>query len=454
MGHTENWWLSAIVNLTMLLGAAGLTAGQAHASAASAGTHEGVATCSGSACHGRLVKSDHGVWQNEVHVWQDFSSPSGAHSRAWQVLGQPRGQAIARRLGLVSAQSAPICTGCHVDPAQIRGQKIQESDGVGCESCHGGSKSWVAGHYVIDTPHAVNVARGMVALERPQQRSEVCLDCHFGGAGTNQFVTHRMMAAGHPRISFELDLFSELQRHYSLDADYARRKTVAGGVKMWAVGQAMALDRALTLYSGDRGGGVFPEFYFFDCHSCHRAVSSDPDARPRALSNPARPIPVGSPPFNDSSMIMLAAAARVAAPGFADRFDSDSRAFQLALTQSRNNAIRKATDLATTARKLASIFDAKTFTTVETFAILNSILGDALSARYTDYAGSEQAVMAIDALRNALVVSGAIARLDSDAMQPDIELLYKATHDPNQYRPAEFRSLLQRVAVSIRRTQR
>ena len=31
-------------------------------------------------------------------------------------------------------------------------------------------------------------------------------------------VTHSMMAAGHPRISFELDLFSALQQHHDEDA--------------------------------------------------------------------------------------------------------------------------------------------------------------------------------------------------------------------------------------------
>jgi hypothetical protein len=54
---------------------------------------------------------------------------------------------------------------------------------------------------------------------------------------------------------------------------------------------------------------MFPEFYFFDCHSCHRRISDDPRFRPGALANPARPIPAGMPPFNDENMIMLAAAA-------------------------------------------------------------------------------------------------------------------------------------------------
>ena len=43
-------------------------------------------------------------------------------------------------------------------------------------------------------------------LEDPATRANVCLDCHFGSEAQGQFVTHSMMAAGHPRISFELDL--------------------------------------------------------------------------------------------------------------------------------------------------------------------------------------------------------------------------------------------------------
>ena len=130
------------------------------------------------------------------------------------------------------------------------------------------------------------------------------------------------MAAGHPRISFELDLFSELQRHYDVDAYYAARKTIAGGVKIWAVGQAMALERALTLYQSPRGSqGQFPEFTFFDCYSCHRTISNDPNWSPRANANPGRPIPVGQPPFNDSNIIMLIAAVRATAPGLDDRFE-------------------------------------------------------------------------------------------------------------------------------------
>ena len=101
-------------------------------------------------------------------------------------------------------------------------------------------------HASGNAAHADNVARGMWALNDPAVRAGVCLDCHFGSDKPGQFVFHRIMAAGHPRIAFELDLFTALQRHHDEDADYKARKGVAGGVQTWAVGQALAVERALA----------------------------------------------------------------------------------------------------------------------------------------------------------------------------------------------------------------
>jgi len=417
------------------------------------GVHEGVASCAQSMCHGRQVASGLVVRQNELITWQDPTSQAGGHSRAWRALASARGRAIADRLGLGPAQDAPACLGCHADPApaRLRGALFQISDGVGCEACHGGSSGWLASHRDLGVTHAGNVARGMTALDDPKVRAGVCLDCHFGGSAPGQFVSHRMMSAGHPRLSFELDLFSTLQRHYDLNAGYARRKPVAGGVKLWAVGQSMALERSLTLYSDARHGqeGAFPEFYFFDCHSCHRAISDDPKARPTALVNPARPIPSGAPPFNDENMIMLSAAAKIAAPGLAGAFEANSRAFHAALATDRASAIRGARKLADSARALSASFAAKSFGRADTIAILAQVVGEAQALRYTDYAGCAQAVMAIDTLLNALVDAHQIDASAAAAMRPDIDLAYRAVLDPNAYRPAEFRASIERIASSV-----
>jgi hypothetical protein len=284
-------------------------------------------------------------------------------------------------------------------------------------------------------------------------RAGVCLDCHFGSAGEGQFVTHRIMAAGHPRISFELDLFSTLTSHWQVDRDYRQRKGAVESVRMWAVGQAMALDRSLSLYSlASRGTeGVFPEFYFFDCHSCHRQISDDPNYRPTAVANPGRPIPSGMPPYNDENMIMLSAAARVVAPQIGARFDRDSRAFHLALDRDRASAVAAAGALRASARALADAFSTMPLGRDQTFAIINSIASDAISPRFTDYAGSVQAVMATDTLLSALVNEGQVPAQSASAIRGDINAAYRAVRDPNSYSPGDFRASLGRAAAAIRR---
>ncbi len=422
-------------------------------SPAAKGVHEGVASCADSSCHSRQVDSGVTVRQNELITWQDPSSPAGVHSRAWRVLTQPRAQAIARRMGIGPAQDAKECLGCHADPApaNLRGAKFRLDDGVGCEACHGGSSGWLASHRTVNGSHAANVANGMRALENPKVRAGLCLDCHFGSSRPGQFVTHEIMAAGHPRVSFELDLFSSLQQHWDVDADYVKRKGYAGGVRTWAVGQAMAVDRSLSLYSTpSRGQGAFPEFYFFDCHSCHREIQDDPKARPQWQANPGRPIPSGQPPYNDENMIMLTAAAKAVSPGLAARFEADSKAFHAALARDKGESVRAAGRLSASARALSDAFAAHSFTRGETLAILDAVLTGEISRRYTDYAGSAQAVMAADTLLNALVSSGQADRGAVARIRPSLTAAYAQVRDPNAYRPDAFRASLTQVAQAAR----
>ena len=369
-GHPQ--FRFALLAAMVLVGNA-LAASQAFAS----GRFEGVASCAGSTCHGRSEGDGKVVRQDELRTWQEPSSKSGAHSRAFAALAGPRGRRIAASLGYKSATTSPACHGCHATPAPPvqRGARFQLSDGVGCESCHGAASGWLSSHYAVPASHAKNVAAGLTPLERPKVRASVCLDCHFGSDKPGQFVTHAMMAAGHPRLSFELDLFSSLQQHYDLDRDYGARKGQVDSVRMWAVGQAEAVRRSTALFSRSAfsSEGIFPQFYFYDCHSCHRPISDGPQAKRTFETNPGRPIAFGQPPFNDENIIMLSAVARVLAPGSAVRFDAASREFHAAMGKGRGEAEAAASRLSQAAAALSSELASRGYSADTAFQVIAAI---------------------------------------------------------------------------------
>ena len=415
--------------------------------------HMGVASCAGSTCHGRSVASGTPVRQDELLRWQEESSPTGAHSRAWRVIGEPRGLAIARRLGLDSAGVTRECAGCHTTSGSAH-----PAEGVDCEACHGNSGSgagggWLATHYTVGTSHARNVAQGMTDLTSPRVRAGVCLDCHLSGDGQGQFIAHRIMAAGHPRISFELDLFSTLQQHHDEDADYAQRKGhKTNSMQMWAIGQAEAVSRGLSLYSepAKATDGVFPEFTFYDCHSCHRRIYDSEAANVSAGPNPGRPIHAGMPPYNDENMILLLAAARVVAPTEAATFDARSKAFHRAMGVGRREAVAAAQALRQAAEALSSRFAVTAFSRDQAFAVIDTIASDAISERFTDYEGSVQSVMALDTLLNGMVNAGMVTSGGAGALRIQINQAYAAVRDPNGYQPIAFRRALGGAVRSIR----
>ncbi|WP_419144909.1 multiheme c-type cytochrome [Novosphingobium album (ex Hu et al. 2023)] len=453
MGANRTAAFMPYVRLTLLAAILLVLTGGLHSSVAVAGNYEGVASCAGSTCHGRNEGDGKVVRQDELRIWQDRSSQTGAHSRAYAVLTSPRGERIAASLGLGRAESAPACLGCHSTnaPGDSRGGRWLASDGVGCESCHGAASGWISSHYAVPASHASNVAAGLIPLEKPQVRAGVCLDCHFGSDKPGQFVTHSMMAAGHPRVSFELDLFSAMQAHYNLDADYVRRKGRLDSVQLWAVGQAEAIRRSTRLFANPAFGneGVFPQFYFYDCQSCHRRITDNPNAVRTFETNPGRPIPFGNPPYNDENMIMLSAVASVLAPEQAGRFDAAARNFHAAMGQGRSQSAAAAQTLGAAAAGLSDAIAARNYDGGTAFRVISAIAGKAITPRFTDYTGSAQAVMAIDTLLNAMVRDGRVTVGAAAGIRVQINKAYAAVSAPETYNPKAFRAALANAAGAI-----
>jgi hypothetical protein len=223
-------------------------------------------------------------------------------------------------------------------------------------------------------------------------------------------------------------------------------------MRMWAVGQAEAVKRSLELFSQPARAvdGIFPEFTFYDCHSCHRRIYDGEDGNVTAVPNPGRPVHLGMPPYNDENMIMLLAAARVVAPDAAAAFDAKSKAFHRAMAANRAETVAAAQELRQSADQLSSRFASASFTRDQTFAIMDSIASEAIGERFTDYEGAVQSVMAVDTLLNGLVNQGMVAPSSAGNLRIQINQAYAAVRDPNGFQPLAFRKALGSAVRSIR----
>lgn len=398
--------------------------------------HLGVTSCAGSTCHGAVEPfKNSNVEQNEYITW----SRKDPHAKAYKVLLEERSQRMARNLGLPDAHTADICLDCHADnvDAARRGRQFQMADGVGCEACHGGSSGWL-GIHISGASHADNLKAGLYPTEDPVARAELCLSCHYGN--NQKFVSHRLMGAGHPRIGFELDTFTATQpAHFVIDKDYVQRKFQPNGVQIWAIGQAMSLARTMEsmLDAKLNPNSVFPELVFFDCHACHHPMS---DKR----WNPRMGVGPGRIRLNDSNLLMLRAIVRAAYPESSAAFDRAVRATHLAVSAGETEGglapLQVVSKLSATIGALMPRLEQQAFPPALQRQVLVSLVDEASESSYADYAGAEQAYMAIVNVTNDLLKQQALAA--TPALKTALGDLLKTLRHDEQYAPAAFKQRL------------
>ncbi len=431
-GHFGGMLLPVLLLFALALAAPGKAAAQTLPQYA-ADTHLGVGSCSGSTCHGAVTPwRNSTVLQNEYVTWQT----KDPHSKAYATLLNAQSKRIAANLGLPNAHEAKICLDCHANNVApgLRSKTFQISDGVGCESCHGGSVRWLGVHISGAASHAQNIAAGMYPTEEPVARAKLCLSCHFGTK--DKFVTHRIMGAGHPRMGFELDTFTVTQpAHFRIDEDYRARKKVADPVQTWAIGQAVAVQMSLeALVDPNRNSqGMFPELVHFDCHACHHPMSNL-RWEPRASTG----LGPGLVRLNDSNMVMLRLIVTQIDPALGDRLLQQSRALHAASQQSMAAVTAAANVLRGTVNPLIDRLAQHRFDGEATHKLLRAVLRDAATREYTDFAAAEQATMAVAAILNALKRSGQIDDARFKRYNDVLDRAYKAVERDEMFKPADF----------------
>lgn len=385
--------------------------------------HNGVASCATSACHGKVSPVEgRNVWLNEYHLW----STQDRHSRAYQTLLSDRSRLMAKKLGLANAHTAKVCLDCHADnvPAEKRGAKFQLSDGVACEACHGGSENWLKGHTEPDASHANNVANGLYPTENPYPRAALCLSCHVGSA--ERFADHQMMAAGHPRLTFELDTFTANQpAHYNIDADYIQRKGSPKPGDLWMTGQIQSAKRLLDMIEMHGGKINSKSLAVYDCHGCHRPMNT----LKGQASDDSRQLPPGSIRLADSPLDMISVMYEVLSTANAAQWHASVAALHLGM----DNQSARTSAIASLREQLGKLEQGVKSGSADgntVKALRLALIKRGQQGAYSDFSSAEQAFLAIESL--------SFGAGDRDKILPALDSLYQSVGDEFEFSPEIF----------------
>lgn len=404
-----------------------------------AGTYVGVSGCSNGICHGAVEPLEGtAVLQNEYPTWM-----SGPHRRAYQVLFDELSVKIAAALDPdTAAHEMKLCLACHaLDPPPERNEDVFVEDGVSCEACHGPAGGWRDRHFDEEWSYRQSLEAGMVDLRDPAVRGEVCLGCHLGGEAAT--VDHRLIAAGHPRLYFELDnATGTLPRHWRLDAERPGRRA-SHGVRAWAVGQAVGvredLEHLARQVSGDTG---WPDFALYNCQSCHHSL-----AGAAWREQPGYRFRDGRPRFTAARYRALRPLIAEFRPGDLAEYDAAAEELTRRLEDLRDWR-ELGEDLGEWTSRLDGLA-AELETVRWSRAAVCSVMGRLAAEREAlavDVASAEQAAFAFQSLLSRLVELG--AKLD-DPLIAQVDALFGVLEDADAFDRGAFVERLEEMADAL-----
>jgi hypothetical protein len=144
--------------------------------------------------------------------------------------------------------------------------------------------------------------------------------------------------------------------------------------------------------------------------------------------------------LNDSSMLMVRQIARVVDPALGARVTETMNRLQQA-------AAGRGGDPTATARQLKAEMDdliarlaTRSFGEPEMRAVLAGLIDDGLNGQYRDYAGAEQATMAIGSVANFMFQRGALK--SAGGVNSGLAALQTAVSNDERYQPAQFQAAL------------
>jgi predicted CXXCH cytochrome family protein len=239
----------------------------------------GAGGCASANCHGSADASA-AVWQKSFTTWV----ARDPHAQAYSVLLSYRSREMTRQLagrevGLGETEHLQAlqdrCTNCH---AMTSESTTSANLGVQCESCHGPAGFWLPTHHYHTFSREMP---GFIDTKDLATRVKACLKCHGNGdADSPHVVNHDLIAAGHPRLTFDFRTYVQsLPAHWDRQTDEARYSP-AFHFQSWLTGITQSRALAFNSLRSDP-----PDFAALDCFACHHQLTAANWRQPARLSN-------------------------------------------------------------------------------------------------------------------------------------------------------------------------
>jgi len=406
------------------------------------GKYSGPGSCAASNCHGSVgQKKTTRIWQNEYSIW----AAQDKHSRAYNVLSNQVSIRMGKILKLSASPSqSEKCLVCHTlnVPQSQRTGSFQMDEGVSCENCHGPAVGWLGPHTQKGQTHEQNLRLGMLDLRDLQTRAERCMSCHVGTP--EKRVDHRMIAAGHPDLTFELDTFSAvLPRHWKFPDD----ANTWEGVQEWGIGQGVQLREALHRLSRSASSKqTWPEYAELDCFACHHSLTKPQDSWRQASGYSGRE--PGAPAWNASRYIVFRHLVEQVNPQSAKQLDSSLEQVSnlVGSWADREQIVNAAKNAAGEADQIVQQLRKQQYDAGLTARVMAAICGDSSTIAQQGERSAEQAAMALDTLSVAYRTN---QKSSSPELKGAIDRLFQQLDNPSAYNAPMFAAQMQKVKAVL-----
>jgi len=200
-------------------------------------------------------------------------------------------------------------------------------------------------------------------------------------------------------------------------------------MNLWLTGQIESTRRMLTLLQTDmfHSGGMFPEFAFYDCHSCHHPMDKIRWNAQRAGAG----IKPGTLRLQTQNLIVLQAVTETFEPAALNELVGLTNALIRAGQANRAAVTSAAKALQDWVEKREAL-SRRQFSTADVTAMRKTLVKYGATDKAGDFAAAEQIVLGLESLSYSLG--------DHDKKKAALDPLFNAVKNDTAFSPQQFAS--------------